>query len=187
MKKILFASVLFALAPAAAFASPASPVVSLGYTGVGLSGHSVRPGFSIDAGQGFKHHIVATGGATIARNFYEVGAGIGKMIPLSSALTFTPHIRAAFIDDNAAQDVFATAGADLDYRLTSRVSFVAGGDYGYAMPTFAGGTGGQAFSGHAGIAASLSKHWTGSMGVSYLHLPGQNVAEYSAGVSYHFS
>ena len=83
------------------------------------------------------------------------------------------------------QDVYAMAGANLEYRITRRARVSIGGGFGHTL-TVLNGAGGQAYRGRADLTAKLSRRWSGDIDVSYLHLPGASIVQYGAGVSYLF-
>ena len=49
------------------------------------------------------------------------------------------------------------------------------------------GNGGAVYKGKAEIGMEIAKRVTTSINVSYMHVPGQQIMTYGAGLSYHFS
>ena len=98
-KQIIIAAAVLAALPAVAFAGPS---VGLGYSDVGLSGHSGRPGIQIGAGNLYSNNVVASGSATFARGFYGVSANLGKLIP-AGGVSFEPYVSMGFLNLNFNQ------------------------------------------------------------------------------------
>ena len=101
MKKRIAVAIL-AVIPAVAMAGPS---VGLGYSDIGLSGHSGRPGVTLGAGNLYSNNVLASGSATVAHGYYEVSAEIGKLIPLIPAdgLSFEPFLSLGFVNMNYNQ------------------------------------------------------------------------------------
>ncbi|MHB1643509.1 MAG: hypothetical protein ACYCS8_12780 [Acidithiobacillus sp.] len=131
MKKqiIAVAAVLSSFIPAAAFAGPS---LGIGYSNVGLSGHSGRPGVTLSAGNLYSNNVVATGSATIARGYYNVGANIGKLIPTGGTVSFEPYLGLDFLNlnYNQAETGYTTsqvnAGYGYSYTQTTPYSYTQG-------------------------------------------------------------
>ena len=189
MKKQIIIAVVLSLTPLAAFAGPS---LGIAYSNVGLSGHSGRPGIQISAGNLYSNNVVATGSATFARGFYGVHADLGKLIP-AGGVSFTPYASLGFLNLNyqqqfqpSIQDVYGLAGVNLNIPIDSKVALQFGGGYGHTLTTY-GGTGGAVYKGKAAFDFGLAKHVFADLDATYLHVPGQSVTEYGAGLSYHFS
>ena len=190
MKKIIAVTAVIAtLAPAIAFAGPS---LGLAYSDVGLSGHSGRPGISIGASSLYSNNVDASGSATFARGFYQVHAKIGKRIPASGVIV-EPYVSMGFINANYSQrfqpsvsDFYGLAGADMYVPIGKRVSVELGGGYGHTLMAF-GGSSGAVYRGKAALNFGIAKRVFGDLQATYLHVPGQSVTEYGAGISYHFS
>ena len=189
--KALIASAIIATFPAVAIAGPS---LGLGYSDIGLSGHSGRPGVTLTAGNLYSNNVVATGAATLASNYYGFHADLGKLIPTGIAGTsFTPYASLGFLNLNyqqaqftpSTEDVYALAGADLNVPIGQNIALLLGGGYGHTVTTF-GGTGGAVYKGKAEIGFEVAPHVTANINVRYLHVPGQSVTTEGAGLAYQF-
>ena len=110
--KSLFASAIIATFPTVALAGPS---VGIGYSDIGLSGHSGRPGVTLTAGNLYSNNVVATGAASFARGFYGFHADLGKLIPTGIAGTsFTPYASLGFLNLNYQQAQFTPSGSSSD-------------------------------------------------------------------------
>ena len=190
MKKqiVITIAAVLSIAPAVAFAGPS---VGLGYTNIGLTGHSGRPGVTLSAGNMYKHNVVAAGNATIASNFDSFNAQIGKELPVTGTVSVEPYLAAGFTNINYAKapsltDVYALAGANVNMPVTRSVSFGFGGSYGHTIGSY-GSAGGQVYTGDAIAAFKIAPRVSSDLSVSYMHIPGQAGMQYSAGLAYHFS
>jgi len=214
-KKQIIVAVIASFIPAVAFAGPS---LGIGYSDVGLSGHSGRPGVQIGASNLYSNDVYAAGSAIIASNFYQVQAKLGKRIAASGVIV-EPYLSAGFINMNynqtgtgfttqtfngfggasftnqvpysytqpvSIQDFYGLAGADMYVPIGKRVSIELGGGYGHTLDTFSGASG-AVYKGKAALNFGIAKHVFGDLQATYLHVPGQSVTEYGAGVSYHFS
>ncbi len=178
-----------ATVPAVAFAGPG---IGIGYTNIGLSGHSGRPGVIIDAGNLYSNNVIASGSATFARGFYAMNASIGKLIP-AGGVSFIPYIGMDFMNLNYSQpqtpsatDFYGLAGVDLNVPVGQQVMLQFGGGYGHTISTY-GGNGGAVYSGKAEVGFEIAPNVTANLNVRYLHVPGQSMTDEGAGLSYHFS
>ncbi|MEB8486760.1 MULTISPECIES: hypothetical protein [Acidithiobacillus] len=191
-RKAIFASVAIFGIPVLAVAGPS---VGLGYSDIGLTGHAGRPGVTLTAGNLYKNDVVASGSATFARGFYGVNASLGKMIPTGGTVSFEPYAEIGFLNLSYSQpsttsitDTYGLAGANMNIPLGQRVALWFGGGYGHTISTFGGnGNGGAVYKGKAEIGMEIAKRVTTSINVSYMHVPGQQIMTYGAGLSYHFS
>ncbi|MBN6739860.1 hypothetical protein JKG47_04800 [Acidithiobacillus sp. MC6.1] len=132
MKKTLFSLAIASIfAPVVALA--ATPVIGLGYSDVGLSGHAGRPGITLSAGQVSRNNVDASGSVTFARSFYHVNADIGKIVPLSSSFALVPHLGAGFISLNSQQSMtwYSTTTQNLGYGAT----YTYASPYQYTVPS----------------------------------------------------
>lgn len=98
--KIIIAIAALAAFPAVALAGP---IIGLGYSDIGLSGHSGRPGIQISAGNLYHHNVVASGSATFARGYYQMDAAIGKIVQTRGTVSFEPYLSAGFLNLNYNQ------------------------------------------------------------------------------------
>ncbi len=117
-------------------------------------------------------------------NQQEVGYNVST-VNAGYGFTYQQTMPYSYTVPASIQDVYAMAGANLEYRITRRVRFSVGGGFGHTL-TVLNGAGGQVYRGRADLTAGLSRHWSSDIDVSYLHLPGVSITRYGAGVSYHF-
>lgn len=202
MKKHIFnPSVLIVAAIIATFpaAAVAGPVVGLGYSDTGLSGHSGRPGITISAGNLYKNNVIASGSATLASGYYQMDADLGKMIP-AGGVSFEPYASLGFLNLNynqyqspysynqpkTIQDFYGLAGVDLNIPIGSKVALLFGGGYGHTFMNM-NGNGGAVYKGMAEVGLEIAQNVTGSLDVRYLHILGASLTSYGAGLAYHFS
>lgn len=188
-RKALVAMAICATFPAIAFAGPS---VGLGYSNVGLTGHSGRPGVTVTAGNLYSSNVIASGSATAARGFYSTNASIGKLIQ-AGGVSFVPYIGMDFLNINYSQpqlpsstDFYGLAGVDMNAPIGQKVMLQIGGGYGHTIETL-GGTGGAIYQGKAEIGFAIAPRVTANINVRYLHIPGQSMTDEGAGLSYHFS
>ena len=126
MKTKIIAVAVLAAFPAVALAGP---VVGLGYTNIGLSGHSGRPGIQISAGNLYRNNVVASGGATFARGYYQMDAAIGKIIQTRGSVSFEPYASLGFLNLNYNQQETGyttsqvNAGYGFSYTQTTPYSY----------------------------------------------------------------
>lgn len=99
MKKQIILAVLAAF-PCVAMAGP---VIGLGYSNIGLTGHAGRPGVQISAGNLYPHNVVASGSATFAHGYYGFNADLGKIIPTNGTVSFEPYASLGFLNLNYNQ------------------------------------------------------------------------------------
>lgn len=124
-KQIIITAVLSTIIPAVALAGP---VVGLGYTDIGLSGHAGRPGIQIFGGNLYPDHVIASGQATFARGYYGFNAELGKLIP-AGGVSFEPYASLGFINLNYNEQkvgyktVTQNAGYGYSYTYQSPYSF----------------------------------------------------------------
>ena len=127
-RKALVASAIIATFPAVALAGPS---VGLGYSDIGLSGHSGRPGVTVTAGNLYSNNVVASGSASFARGFYSMNASIGKLIP-AGGVSFVPYLGMDFISMNYNQQETGyttsqvNAGYGFSYTQTTPYSCTQG-------------------------------------------------------------
>ncbi|OCB03906.1 hypothetical protein BBC27_05790 [Acidithiobacillus ferrivorans] len=186
------AAAVLLIIPAVALAGPS---VALGYSDIGLSGHSGRPGVQITAGNLYSNNVVASGGAEFARGYYGFHAELGKMIS-AGGVSFTPYVSMGFLSLNYSQQPqpfqqsiltsYALAGVNLNVPIGQNVALEFGGGYGHTLTTFSG-SGGSVYKGKAEIGFEVAHNVTTNINVSYLHVPGASLTNYGAGISYHFS
>lgn len=195
-------------------ASHNTPSVGVGYADIGLTGHSGRPGISINAGNLYNNNVIASGSASFAHGYYGVNADLGKLIHTNGTVSFEPYLSLGFISMNdnqqetgfvqhtgqyfsystpysyiqprSIQDFYGLAGVNLNVPIGGNVTLGFGGGYGHTLSTYGGGNGGAVYKGEAEAAFGLSRRWSGDLNVSYLHLPGASLTSCGAGVSYHF-
>ena len=115
-QKALVASAIIATFPAIAFAGPS---LGIGYSDIGLSGHSGRPGVTITAGNLYSNNVVASGSASFARGFYSMNASIGKLIP-AGGVSFVPYIGMDFLNlnYNAQETGYTSSTVNAGYGYT---------------------------------------------------------------------
>lgn len=111
--KIIIAVAVLAAFPIAALAAP---IIGLGYSDIGLSGHAGRPGIQISAGNLYPHNVVASGSATFARGYYQMDAAIGKIVQTRGSVSFEPYLSAGFLNLNYNQQ-------ETGYTTTTSSSF----------------------------------------------------------------
>ena len=121
MKKQIVAAVLSTIIPVSALAGP---VVGLGYTDIGLTGHSGRPGIQIFAGNLYHNDVIASGQATFARGYYGFNAELGKLIP-AGGVSFEPYLSMGFLSLNYNQQ-------KVGYKTVTRI---AGYGFAYTQTT----------------------------------------------------
>lgn len=183
MKTII--AVVLAAFPAVALAGP---IVGLGYSDIGLSGHSGRPGVTLTAGNLYRNNAVASGSATFARGYYQMDASLGKIIQTRGTVSFEPYLSAGFLNLNSTQstqDLYGLAGANMDIPMGSKVAMQFGAAVGHTLSTF-GGDSGAVYKGQAKLGIQVAPHVTANLNVSYLHAPGASLTSYGAGLAYHF-
>ena len=168
----------------------AGPSVGIGYSDVGLIGHSGRPGVTLSVGSLSKSNVAAWGSATYARGYYNVNASLGKRIP-AGGVSFTPYVSMGYLNLGSSEpvslsDSYGLAGVNLNIPVGQRVALQFGGGYGHTISTF-GGTGGAVYKGKAEIGMEVARHVTATINVSYMHIPGQQIMTYGAGLAYHFA
>lgn len=182
MKKQIIAVAVLAAFPCVAMAGP---IIGLGYSNIGLSGHAGRPGVQISAGNLYRNNVVASGGATFARGYYQMDASIGKIVPTNGTVSFEPYASLGFRNTNSIQDLYGLAGANMDIPMGSKVGLQFGAAVGHTITTFGGNSGGV-YKGQAKLGFEIAKHVTANIHVSYLHLPGASMTDSGAGLAYHF-
>lgn len=188
--KIIIAIAVLAAFPAAAMAGP---VVGLGYTNIGLSGHAGRPGIQIDAGNLYhRNDVFAAGSATFARGYFGMDAAIGKIIQTHGTVSLEPYASLGFLNlnynhgnANSVQDFYGLAGANLNIPMGSKIGLQFGAAVGHTITTF-GGNSGAVYKGQAKLGIQVAPHVTANLNVSYLHAPGASLTSYGAGLAYHF-
>lgn len=128
-KQIIAVSILAALVTApAAFAAP---YLGIGYTNVGLTGHSGRPGVTLSAGNLYRDNVLASGSASYARGYYSMAASLGKVIP-ADGVRFEPYVSMGFLnlDYNQSETGYTTStvntGYGYSYTQTTPYSFTQG-------------------------------------------------------------
>lgn len=211
-RKALIAMAILATFPAVAIAGPS---VGLGYSNIGLSGHSGRPGVTITAGNLYSNNVVASGSASFARGYYGFNADLGKLIP-AGGVSFEPYVSLGFLNLNYNQtvpggivtshpypfvtqysqsyvqqpasttDFYGLAGVNMNVPIGSKVAFLLGGGYGHTIDTFSGANG-AVYRGKAELGFEIAPHVTANLNVRYAHVPGQSMTDEGAGLSYHFS
>ncbi|MBU2856945.1 hypothetical protein HF289_08680 [Acidithiobacillus ferrooxidans] len=188
--KSIFAVAVLLTFPAVAMAG--RPSLGIGYSNVGLTGHSGRPGVTITAGNLYSNSVVASGSATAARGFYSMNASIGKLVP-AGAVSFVPYVGMDFLNVNYSQpqlpsatDFYGLAGVDMNVPIGTSVMLQIGGGYGHTLMTY-GGNGGSVYQGKAEIGFEVAPNVTANINVRYVHIPGQSMTDEGAGLSYHFS
>jgi hypothetical protein len=209
LKASVVASVIF---PAVAMAGP---IVGLGYSDVGLSGHA-RAGVTLSASNLYSKDILASGAATFARGYYAVHAGIGQLIP-AGGVVFEPYLSTGFMNLNyqqsmmgintvsgssygysysyqvpyfykraaSIQDFYGLAGVNMNIPLGQRVVLQFGGGYGHTLMSMSGASG-AVYKGKAEIGFALTKRVSTNLHVNYLHVPGAILTNYGFGISYRF-
>ncbi|MEB8476236.1 hypothetical protein [Acidithiobacillus ferriphilus] len=127
-RKALVAMAICATFPVAAMAGPS---VGLGYSDIGLTGHSGRPGVTVTAGNLYSNNVVANGSASFARGYYAMNADLGKMIPTNGTVSFEPYVSLGFLNLNYnQQEVGYTTTTSSSYGY----SFTQTTPYSYAQP-----------------------------------------------------
>ena len=215
-KQIIITAVIATLAPAAAFAGPSvglayTNVGLSGHSGrpgitisaSNLYSNNVDASGSATFARGF-YQVQAKLGKRIAASAVivepYVSAGFINMNysqqekgGVTSTTTTGPggfqliqFTQQYYPQPQTIQDFYALAGADMYVPIGQKVSVELGGAYGHTLMTF-GGSNGAVYSGKAALNVGLAKHVSSSLQVTYLHVPGQSVTEYGAGISYHFS
>jgi hypothetical protein len=215
MKKAMIVSAVLALVAAPALAV-AGPSVGIAYTDVGLSGHAGRPGVSVNVGNVYANDVVADGSATFARGYYQMDMSIGKLIPADGVsfepyvsanflnlnynqaetgytsqtisnygYSYTQTTPYSYTESRSIQDFYGIAGVNLNVPFSSKVSFGLGGGYGHTLMVF-NGQGGAVYTGDAIAAFQIAPRVTTDLQVSYQHVPGASLTDYSAGINYHF-
>jgi hypothetical protein len=101
----------------------------------------------------------------------------------SSFTTQTPY---TYTQANSIQDLYATAGVNMNIPLSRKVAFGLGGAYGHTLSTYGGGNGGAAYTGDAIADFQIAPRVTTDLQVAYQHVPGASMTDYSAGINYHF-
>lgn len=122
-KQIITVSILAALAVTpVAFAAP---YLGIGYTNVGLTGHSGRPGVTLFAGNLYRNNVLASGSASYAHGYYSMNASIGKRIP-AGGVSFEPYISMGFLnlDYNQQETGYTTTtSSSYGYSFTSTTPY----------------------------------------------------------------
>ena len=126
--KALIASAIIATFPAVALAGPS---FGLGYSDIGLTGHSGRAGATLTAGNLYSNNVVANGSASFARSYYAMNADLGKMIPTNGTVSFEPYVSLGFLNLNYnQQEVGYTTTTSSSYGY----SFTQTTPYSYTQP-----------------------------------------------------
>ena len=133
MKKVLIpviAAMTLSVSGLALAGTPVtSPALGLGYTSIGLSGHTAHPGLKLFASQHFANDVRVSGSATFARGFYGMDANVGQFIPLSRRIALEPLLDAGFLSMNYnRQEVgynvsTVNAGYGFTYQQTTPYSY----------------------------------------------------------------
>ncbi len=211
-KKTLVAMAITATFPCVAMAGPS---LGIGYSNIGLSGHSGRPGVSISVGNLYSNNAVASGSASFARGYYGMNADLGKMIP-AGGVSFEPYVSLGFLNLNYNQtvpggivtshpypfvtqysqsyvqqpasitDFYGLAGANMNIPLGQKVALLFGGGYGHTFMNM-NGNGGAVYQGKAEIGFEVARHVTANLNVRYVHVPGASLTSEGVGLAYHFS
>jgi hypothetical protein len=87
---------------------------------------------------------------------------------------------------SSIQDFYGLAGVNMNIPLSRRVIFGLGGGYGHTISTYGGGNGGAVYTGDAIASFQIAPRVTTDLQVSYQHVPGASMTDYSAGINYHF-
>lgn len=125
-RKALVAMAVCATFPVVALAGPSA---GLGYSDIGMTGHSGRPGVTVTAGNLYSNRVVASGSASVARGFYSMNASLGKLIPTGGTVSFEPYISMGFLNLNYQQrktgynTVTQNAGYGYSYTYQSPYSY----------------------------------------------------------------
>lgn len=118
--KSIFAVAVLLTFPAVAMAG--RPSLGIGYSNVGLTGHSGRPGVTITAGNLYRNNVVASGSASFARGFYSMNADLGEMISTGGTVSFEPYVSLGFLNLNYQQQetgyTSSTVNAGYGYTFT---------------------------------------------------------------------
>lgn len=169
MQKQIIVAVIASFIPAVALAGP---VVGLGYSDVGLTGHAGRPGIQFNAGNVYHNKVIASGAATFARGYYGFNADLGKLIP-AGGVSFEPYLSLGFLSLNynqqvaggivtthpspylteftqsyytqqqSIQDFYGLAGVNLSIPISNKVGVGIGGGFGHTLSSYGGsGNGG---------------------------------------------
>lgn len=127
-RKAMVAMAICATFPVAAMAGPS---VGLGYSDIGLTGHSGRPGVTVTAGNLYRNNVVAYGSATFARGYYGMNADLGKMVHTGGTVLFEPYISLGFLNlGYNQQEVGYTTATQSSYGY----SFTQTTPYSYTKP-----------------------------------------------------
>ena len=94
----------------------------------------------------------------------------------------TPH---SYLKNQSIQDFFGLAGVNLNVPIGSNVALQFGGGYGHTFSVF-NGAGGSVYTGEATVALQIAQNVIADLQVNYLHMPGNNLTSYGAGISYLF-
>ena len=187
--KALIASAIIATFPAVALAGPS---VGIGYSDIGLSGHSGRPGVTVTAGNLYSNNVVASGSAALASNYCGFHSDLGKLVPTDGTVSFEPYVSLGLVNMNYNQqfqpgitDFYGLAGVNLNVPIGSKVALQFGGGYGHTIDTFSGASG-AVYKGKAEVGFEIAPHVTANLNVRYLHVPGQSVTTEGAGLAYQF-
>lgn len=214
-KQIITVSILAALV--AAPVAFAAPYLGIGYTNVGLTGHSGRPGVTLAAGNLYRDGVAVSGAATLARGYYQMNTDLGKFIP-AGGVSFEPYVSMGFMSLNYQQqkvgyNTITTGSYGYSFTYQSPFSYrqpasiqdfygLAGVNLNIPIGSKAalqfgggyghtlsvfGGSGGAVYKGSAKIGFEVAPHVSTDLQVDYLHVPGASLTSYGAGVSYHFS
>ena len=127
-RKALVASAIIAIFPCVAMAGPS---LGLGYSNIGLTGHSGRPGVSISAGNLYSNDVIASGSASFARGFYSMNGELGKMIPTSGTVSFEPYVSLGFLNLNYNQQ---KVGYNTVTQSSYGYSYTQTTSYSYTQP-----------------------------------------------------
>lgn len=94
----------------------------------------------------------------------------------------TPH---SYLKSRSIQDFFGLAGVNLNVPIGSNVALQFGGGYGHTFSVF-NGAGGSVYTGEAKAAFQIAHNVIADLHVNYLHVPGNSLTSYGAGISYLF-
>ena len=212
-KQVIITAVLSTIIPAVALAGP---VVGLGYSDIGLTGHSGRPGIQIFGGNLYPNRVVASDQATFARGYYSMNVEMGKLIP-AGGVSFEPYLSMGFMNLNYQQQetgyrTVTQSSYGYSYTYQSPYSYtqqqsiqdfygLAGADLNIPVDSkvtlgigggfghtllVMNGNGGAVYTGDAMAAFQVAPHVIAGLNVSYLHVPGASTTDYGASLAYHF-
>ena len=121
-------------------------------------------------------------------NYSQQETGYNSQTISNFGYSFTETTPYSYTQPESITDIYGLAGVDLNIPIGSRVAVLVGGGYGHTISVFGGnGNGGAVYKGKAEIGMEVAKHVTASINASYIHIPGQSITTYGAGLSYHFS